>query len=151
MAKPKKDKAESRKISNKNLIPFTTLPEDEMRELARRGGRKSRDVHRVKKTFKQLTQMLLDRKPPAEIIDRLKEFDPKLDEQELDYRMALLQTQMEQAAKGNPRAFEIIRDTAGEKPIEKQEISGSMSNTNKFDKEELKKAIKEITPILKDL
>ncbi|MGB2578201.1 hypothetical protein AAIR98_000119 [Elusimicrobium simillimum] len=70
--------------------------------------------------------MLLDRKPPAEIIDRLKEFDPKLDEQELDYRMALLQTQMEQAAKGNPRAFEIIRDTAGEKPIEKQEISGSM-------------------------
>ncbi|MGB2578200.1 hypothetical protein AAIR98_000118 [Elusimicrobium simillimum] len=33
MAKPKKDKAESRKISNKNLIPFTTLPEDEMRNL----------------------------------------------------------------------------------------------------------------------
>ena len=41
---------------------------------------------------------------------------------EIDNQMALTISIFQEAMRGNTRAYEIIRDTIGEKPIDKQEI-----------------------------
>lgn len=88
----------------KNLKPFTSKQNrDEAVKNGKKGGIKSGEARRVRKAIKDELLFLLEQKDTQEKIS-----------------VALIN----QALKGNVKAFEVIRDTIGEKPIDKQEITG---------------------------
>ena len=93
-------------MANKNpntehLRPFNTLTEKEHRKLASEGGRKSAEVRAYAKTFKEKINERLSEEDLAEIVDRL----------------------IQDAKDGNSKAVELLRDTRGEKPVEKAAIA----------------------------
>ena len=89
-----------------NLIPNSQRTPQELREMTRKGGIRSGEVRRARKTLAEELLALLS----------------KGDTQE---RMSL--AQLEKALKGDTKAYEVIRDTIGEKPTEKVENSGEQN------------------------
>ena len=94
-----------------NLQPIRT--EKEARKKGQNGGIKSGEVRRAKKTMKEMLDYLLEK----EISNKNGE---KASTQE-----AITIALIKQALNGNVKAFEVIRDTIGEKPTEKQEITNN--------------------------
>lgn len=98
-------------MSDENLIPFNERTEKEQREIARQGGIASGEARRAKKELRLALEALLE-----------KEYDNnkggKVSGAEL-----LAYKQFDKALKGDTRAFEVVRDTAGQKPIEKVMIA----------------------------
>ena len=114
--------------NNKNLKPIRS--ESEAREKGKNGGKKSGEVRRERKAIKEELLLLLSQ---GDLQEKLS--------------LALIN----KALSGDVRAFETIRDTIGEKPIEKQEI---LSNTG-FQKifvtpEEISQANQHIDEVIND-
>lgn len=89
--------------NNKNLKSNSERTPRERKELAKKAGIKSGEARRARKTLKDHLLMLLEE-------------DANQDE----ICIAILN----QAKKGNIKAFGIIRDTIGENPIIKKEVTG---------------------------
>ena len=87
------------------LKPNTDRTPQERKELARKAGKASGKARRVRKTLKEELLLLLS-------------------QNDTQNRMSL--AIIEQALSGNVKAFESIRDTIGEKPVEKTEVTGNM-------------------------
>ena len=87
----------------KNLKANSERTPKERKELAQKAGKKSGEARREKKLLKEELMLLLAQGKTQERIS-----------------LALI----EEAIKGNVKAFEVIRDTIGEKPVNKQEIEG---------------------------
>ena len=87
-------------MNSENLIPFNERSKEEHREIAKKGGIKSGETRRRKKTFKQELTWLLE---------------------ENDTQKNITLALIKEALEGNTKAFEVIRDTVGEKPIDKVE------------------------------
>ena len=85
----------------KNLKPQNTRTKEEQKEIARKGGIASGKARRERKTFKEELLLLLES-----------------GDNQSKVSVALLK----KAMKGDTKAFEVIRDTIGEKPIERQEV-----------------------------
>ena len=93
--------------NEQNLKPLTT---EKAREIGKKGGKASGKKRRQLKTFKELFNAVLQEKA----IDRNgKEWGSKA-----EYLAAKV---YKKAADGDIRAFETIRDTIGQKPVEKLE------------------------------
>ena len=93
-----------------NLIPVRSV--NEAREKGQKGGVASGAARRRKKEFRDVFQALLDGK---EITGS--------DGKKLSGTEALAMKVFQLALKGDLRAFEIIRDTVGQKPVDKVEVS----------------------------
>lgn len=102
------------KLKNDNPPHMPTTEE------ARKGGIKSGETRRRKKTFRELIELFgsLDVKNPK--IRRTME-ELGLDPEEFTNDMATIIGQYMSAQKGNTNAFLALRDTKGEKPIDKVE------------------------------
>lgn len=87
-------------MNEENLIPNSARSPEELREMGRKGGIKSGETRRRKKTFKQELEWLLEE-----------------NNNQKNITLALIK----QALEGNTKAFEVIRDTVGEKPVDKLE------------------------------
>lgn len=85
---------------HENLKPFNQLTEEEQRELARKGGIASGEARAKRKTLREELLLLLAQGDTQEKIS-----------------LALLQ----KAMNGDTKAFEVLRDTVGEKPVDKVE------------------------------
>ena len=96
-------------MNNQNLIPMTERTKNEQREITKKGGIASGKARREKKQLKEELLFLLNTDNTASKIS-----------------VALIN----EAIKGNVRAFEVIRDTIGEKPTDKQEILSSNLQIN---------------------
>lgn len=90
-----------------NLIPANKRSLEEARENGKKGGIKSGEVRREKKLFKEALLVALEAKDDEGIYGLTK----------------IIAGIVNEAQKGNPKAFEVIRDTIGEKPIEKNETT----------------------------
>ncbi len=95
-------------------------PHDLTAEDQRAGGVASVKTRRRKKLFRELIEqygglMVVDEK----IVDELKAMG--IDEEDLTNDMAVVVGQYKQAQKGNTAAFVEIRNTKGEKPVDKVE------------------------------
>lgn len=101
-----------------NLIPVRT--EEEAREKGRRGGIASGEARRRKKTIKETLDILLECKPTDKDLALMRAQGVDVDN-DATYRQAIAFSIVNRAMKGNARAFELIRDTVGEKPVEKIE------------------------------
>lgn len=105
-----KTKEELAKISEKTRFKTGS----EQVEIARLGGIASGKAKRERKTIREELEFLLEKK--------LKNNKGE----DISTREAISTAMIGQAIKGNVKAFIAIRDTIGEKPTEKQEITGSL-------------------------
>lgn len=111
--------------NEQNLRPFTS---DQSREEAKKNGQKggiaSGESKRRAKHMKELAEKIGGLVPSQKIKDKIKEIFPGLEDDEIVNDTFLLSKVFEQAAKGNIKAFETFRDTAGQKPINVNEHTG---------------------------
>ena len=100
--------------NEQNLRPPTS---EEARERGRKGGIKSGEVRAQNKTFKEIINKFLDGKVSDE---RLKQQMVKFGfaDEEVSNKSCAVFALWKEAIKGNTKAFELMRDTIGEKPIE---------------------------------
>ena len=89
-------------MNDENLRVLTS---EEAREIGRKGGLKSVEVRRQRKTLREQLLALLS---------------------EGNVQNNLCLAILEKAQKGDTKAFEVIRDTVGEKPTEKTEFVGEL-------------------------
>ena len=92
-----------------NLIPFTQRTEEEQREIAKKGGVASGEARRKKKDLRLALEALLE-----------KDFTDK-NGNTITGTEAITTKLFEQAMKGNVKAFETIRATVGQDPVQKIE------------------------------
>ena len=102
-------KKTTRKGKTENLIPTTKRSKEEARELGRKGGKASGEARRKKRDIRLAMEALLE-----------KTYKGK-NGKELTGAEAIALKQMEKALKGDTKAFEVVRDTSGQKPVEKVE------------------------------
>ena len=89
--------------NSENLKPMNKRTKSEQREIAKKAGIKSGEVRRARKTLKEELLLLLENGDTQNKIS-----------------LALIK----KAIKGDITAFEVIRDTIGEKPADKHELKG---------------------------
>lgn len=97
-------------FGEENLTPARS--KEEARERGKRGGIASGKARKKKKEFRDVFQALLDGKEAY-----------GADEKKITGTEALAMSVFRQALKGDLRAFEIIRDTVGQKPAERVEVA----------------------------
>ena len=88
--------------NERNLIPNSERTPNELREMARNGGLASGEARRKRKTLKEELLLMLSE-----------------GETQQSVTLALI----EKAMSGDTKAFEVIRDTIGEKPVDKVMIA----------------------------
>lgn len=119
--------------NEENLKPFDKLTVEEQRKICSKGGKKSGEVRRERKKFREMFKILL-----AEDITDKK--GNKKNTQE-----AICIAQIREALKGNTKAFETIRDTIGEKPIDNV-VNNIVSQVN-VTKNDIKEALNDINSL----
>jgi len=112
-------------------IPINTRPIEEQLEIRRKGHQAMMQLHGEKKSAKQSLEKILTIKVsdeilesadvPTEIIERIKRDNPNMTIYDLIQIVAI-----GKAIGGNMKAYELIRDTHGDKPIDKVEISDNV-------------------------
>lgn len=90
-----------------NLKPNSARTTQELRENGRKGGVKSAEVRKERKTFKELINIALQEKDT---------------DTGQDNAVAIVASLINKAKQGDNKAFEILRDTVGEKPSDKKDI-----------------------------
>ena len=101
--------------NEQNLIPANKRSKSEARENSRKGGIESGKVRREKANFKKLVEIALNQ-----------EYKDGMTNAE-----AMVISQILKALEGDTKAFETIRDTAGQKPVQvvEDKISGGLNIT----------------------
>ena len=95
-----------------NLTPFTSeQSRDEAVKNGRKGGIASGEARRNKRDIRMALEALLE-----------KEYKDKSGNVMTGVEAIALK-QMEKAMKGDTRAFEVVRDTVGQKPIERVQVT----------------------------
>lgn len=101
-----------------NLKPKNSnQSQEEAKKNGKKGGIASGKARRERKALKEQLEILL--KLPLKNEKMKKQIvDIGIDEREIDNQMALTISLYQEALTGNTKAYELIRDTLGEKPIE---------------------------------
>ena len=113
--------------NEQNLIPNSERTPSELREMARNGGLASGEARRKRKTLKEELLLMLSDGDVQEKIS-----------------IALIN----EAINGNnagsvTKAFEVIRDTIGERPVEKVQTTQTVVDMSAFSTEEIKAMLDE--------
>ena len=108
--------------NEQNLIPMNERTKSEQRAIATAGGKASGESRRKRKTLKEELLLMLS---------------------ECDIQQKISLALINEAINGNnagsvTKAFEVIRDTIGEKPADKVETKQTVLDMSKFSTEELK-------------
>ena len=101
----------SKATNPQNLIPQSEKSPEERSRIARMGQVASTEAKRRKKTFREAMEAILEK----EVLDK--------NGNKIDLLTAISAKQIEKAGKGDTKAFEVIRDTIGQKPVERVEIT----------------------------
>lgn len=112
--------AQSKRGNINNLIKNEDLTPEQRRASASRAGKASARARQARKTLREELLLLLSQGDTQNKIS-----------------LAMIQ----QALTGNVKAFETIRDTIGEKPIDKQEVTGNMEVQKVFITEKEQKEV----------
>ena len=99
----------------------------------RRGADASNATQAQRRTFKDTIEYMLRQKAKKSVIE-----DLELTEDATNLDM-IIASALKQAAKGNTKAYEFLRDTAGEKPTEK--ISAEVETITPEDRERIEKIL----------
>jgi len=97
-------------------------------ELGKKGGQQLKINNQLKKSFAAIGEAIGAQKPSKEAINKLVKLYPDFKKSEIDNKILMLARIAEKAKNGDLKAFEIFRDTIGEKPVDKldQNVSHEM-------------------------
>ena len=112
----------ARREDNLKPIKKGQLSNEELKKRQSNGGKKSGEVRAEKRLLKDTIEMLLKSAPTPDIVEQYAErfgFNPK------DLQEVITGGLIQKAMCGDAKAFEVLRDTAGQKPIDKKEITGA--------------------------
>ena len=107
--------------NEQNLIPFTERSESEVREMNSKGGVNSGEARRRKRDIRLALEALLEK----DISDK--------HGNTMSTAEAIALKQIEKALKGDTRAFEVVRDSAGQKPTDKIDLTVNDDSTKEMD------------------
>ena len=105
-----------------NLV---TLTPEEAREQGRKGGIASGKARRERRQMRETLQLLLDMPMKAGKsvdVEEIKNY-AKLKGKNISVQEAMLIAQVQKAMRGDTKAAEFIRDTAGQKPVENVDMN----------------------------
>lgn len=105
-------------IKDKGFDSRTTT---ERQEIATRAGIASGEARRRKRDIRLALEVLLEK----DITDK--------NGNTMSTAEAIAIKQIEKALKGDTKAFEVVRDTAGQKPVDRHEVAGIDSELSKLD------------------
>lgn len=115
--------------NEQNLIPNEMRTPEERRENARKAGIASGKARVKKKRMKELCNLVLNNKIQDEkTIEGLKQRFPDMNTDDVTFEFLLILKQYEKAKDGDAKAFELLRDTSGQKPIEQTVIAFDENN-----------------------
>ncbi len=129
--------------NEQNLIKNEDLTPSQRRKNASKAGKASAKKRQQNKTFKEIINKFLDGQVSDE---RLKQqmIDFGFADKEVSNKSCAVFALWKEAIKGNTKAFELLRDTIGEKPQDKVNISGEVNNPfSGMSTEELRKILNE--------
>lgn len=112
------------KNKNDNLIPIKTLSNEEAKARGAKGGKASVEARRKRKAFKDVFNTLLTNDLSPELAEALNDKSGALsiDTKGFTVNDYMALAQVVKAIGGDTKAFEVIRDTVGEKPVDKAEV-----------------------------
>lgn len=114
-----------------NLVPCNQRSKEEASELGRKGGVASGKARQKKKLMKDLVIEMLNSKIWSdELKAKILNVFPEMEDEKMQVQTAMIASQIQKAMKGDTKAFEVMRDTAGQKPVEQQVIG--FDETNKL-------------------
>ncbi len=110
-----------------NLINPKDRSSEELREMTRKGGIKSGEVRRRKKTMREALEMLMFH---CELSEQTKQMlrAEGVSEEEMNHQMVITRSLIAKAESGDVQAYNAICAMIGEKPAEKMELGGSMKS-----------------------
>lgn len=103
------------------IIPSSSLA----RENGAEGGKQKAENAKLRKSFNTLGKAMVDSLIKPELFLEIKNEFPGLEVDEITNRALMLKAQILKACMGDSKAFEVVRDTIGEKPVDKQHIAHS--------------------------
>ena len=119
-------------LNLRKRVPFNQMSPEKRKEICQKGNKALRELHGEKKTAKQALQNVLTLKVTPEIIagadideaiaERLKRDNPDATLYDLIQAVAV-----GRALEGNIKAAEYVRDTHGDKPIERVEVTENVT------------------------
>ena len=110
-----------------NLINPKDRSSEELREMTRKGGIKSGEVRRRKKSMREALEMLMFH---CELPEQTKQMlrAEGVSEEEMNHQMVITRSLIAKAESGDVQAYNAICAMIGEKPAEKMELGGSMKS-----------------------
>lgn len=129
-----------------NLIPNNLRSKEEVRAHSRKGGIRSGETRRAQRTFREITKQLLQCTiADPEEIAKAGVILPNVDPKDFTAKMSVVLAMIKEARKGNVNAGKLVQEMAGEvDPVANITI-------NQNDPKDIKKAVKEVKDLLKDL
>lgn len=119
------DKKEGKEIAKELAkvedVDLSTFSDEQLMKVSNNEGltKSEKNLEKAKrKAFREIAKELIGLAPPIKVAKAINKMTPELQVENIDVATAMLQMQIYNALKGDTRAFEIIRDTAGEKPSE---------------------------------
>ena len=109
----------NQKNQYKNLAQYQNLSAEKRKKNASLGGKASGETRRRKKVLRQCLSDILTRPVTIEEIQQM------LEKHQVEncYENAMCLAIIKKAVEGDVKAFEVVRDTIGEKPTERVENS----------------------------
>lgn len=109
-------------MNDENLISFKQMSAERQREIASMGGKQCQKNKKRRKALKEQLELILSlplKDPKAR--EQIKKLGINLDD--IDNQIAMNLRLYQEALSGNVKAYEVIRDTIGEIPTNKIEIT----------------------------
>ena len=111
--------------NDKNLIPLTERSKEEAKRIRSQGGKAAGEARRVKRSMRELCKAVLSM-PLGDgstvDIEDIKNLRAVAGEN-ISVEAAMILKQVQKALKGDTRAFESVRDTAGERPAQPVDVT----------------------------
>jgi len=119
-------------LNMEKRISFNMMPKEKAKEIQRKGAEAVNALHGEKKTAKQSLEKILTIKAtpdivaaadlPEELAEKLRKDNPNATLYDLIQLVAV-----GRAVSGNMKAYELVRDTHGDKPIERVEVTENVT------------------------
>lgn len=103
--------------NEKNLITQAERSKEQAKAISRMGGLARGKQRKARRTFKEIAEQMLQLKTPEDIKNKLINKFPELKNLDLKNSDAITLAQLARAISGDTKAFEVIRDTVGDRPV----------------------------------
>ena len=116
----------SGKGRKENLVNPNERTSDELREMTRKGGIKSGEARRRKKTMREALEMLMYHTELNEQTKQMLKAEGIKDAEDFNHQMVITRSLIAKAESGDVQAYNAICSMIGEKPAEKVEVGGDL-------------------------